>query len=65
MLIRIVILFLLFILVMGMVQKFFRPLSGSRGARRSTIDTLRCPTCKRINLTSSPAPCARETCGYR
>lgn len=61
MLIRIVILFLIFMLVMAMVQ---RALSG-RGARKPTIDRLRCPTCKRVNLSNTPAPCARQDCGYR
>ena len=67
MLLRVVILFLLFMAVMVMIQKAIRPgrrLGGSRD-QTATLDRLRCPTCKRVNLTSTPAPCARPDCRYR
>lgn len=65
MLIRVVILFLIFILVMGMVQKMFRPNARLTKRNTPTLDRLRCPTCKRVNLTNTPAPCARPDCRYR
>lgn len=61
MLLRIVILFLIFVLVMGMVQKLLRP----KNQTRSALDRFRCPTCRRVNLSSSPAPCSRPDCGNR
>jgi hypothetical protein len=66
MLLRVVILFLLFMLVMGMVQKLLRPkgqIGKSQGQK--ALDRIRCPTCKRINLSQNPAPCERPDCGYR
>ncbi len=66
MLLRIVVLFLLFMVVMAMIQKALRP--GGRlggGGRMKTIDRLRCPTCKRVNLNANPAPCERPDCRYR
>lgn len=62
---RIVILFLIFMAVMAMIQKAIRP--GRRlggGTPLSTLDRLRCPTCKRVNL-SDPDPCNRSDCRYR
>ncbi len=61
MLIRVVVLFLLFMLILGMVQKWLRP----DRPQRPTLDKLRCPTCKRVNLSNNPAPCNRADCGYR
>ena len=60
MLLRIIILFLIAMAVMGMIQKALRPKD-----RRSALDRLRCPECKRVTLGSSPAPCARADCGNR
>lgn len=66
MLIRVVVLFLLFMVVMGMVQKALRPKRRiGAGAKRNALDAMRCPQCKRINLTSKPTPCERPDCGYR
>ena len=67
MLLRIVILFLIFMLVMGMVQK---ALSGRKRdslgqSKRATIDRLRCPDCKRVNFSNNPRACERPECGYR
>lgn len=61
MLIRVIVLFLLFMLVMGMIQKAFLP----KRQRRSQIDRLRCPSCKRIHFSNNPGPCGRDDCGYR
>ena len=66
MIIRIVILFLIFMLVMGMIQKALRP--GRRlgsGRQPKALDRLRCPTCKRINLGQNNARCERQDCGNR
>ncbi|GAB1381174.1 hypothetical protein [Pararhodobacter aggregans] len=66
MLLRVVILFLIFMLVMAMIQKALRPgrrIGGS--GPTATLDRLRCPTCKRINLSQEPGPCARPDCRYK
>lgn len=61
MLLKIAVLFLIFMLVLGMVQKMLRP----DRPNRSALDKFRCPTCRRINLSSSSAPCSRPDCGNR
>ncbi|WP_461470711.1 hypothetical protein [Pararhodobacter sp.] len=61
MLIKTVVLFLLFIAVMGMIQKVLRP----GRPKLSAMDRMRCPTCKRVNGSRTPAPCARQDCRYR
>ncbi|PWE26772.1 hypothetical protein [Pararhodobacter marinus] len=64
MIIRVVILFLLFILAMGMIQKALRPKNRlGDGRPRAALDRLRCPTCKRVNLGTSSQPCERPDCG--
>ncbi len=66
MLLKIVSLFLVFIVVMASLQKFLRPgnrLGGAGG--RKGIDRLRCATCKRIHVSENPAPCERPDCEYR
>lgn len=66
MLIRVVVLFLIFMLAMAMIQKALRP--GRRlggGTKRSALDRLRCPTCKRVSLGQNPTPCGRPDCGNR
>lgn len=63
---RIVLLFLIFIAAMAMIQKAIRP--GRRLGGRppmNTLDRLRCPTCKRVNLAAEPEPCSRPDCRYR
>jgi len=62
MILKVVVLFLLFIAVMGMIQKALRP-AGSR--KRTTLDRLRCQTCKRVHFSDNPAPCGRADCRYR
>lgn len=62
MLLRIVALFLIFMLVMGAVHKLLR---GRAEPRRRAIDRLRCPLCKRIQLVHSAGPCGRIDCGSR
>lgn len=52
MLIKIVTLFLVFIVVMASVQRWL----GRRPNRRS-IDLLRCPRCKRIRTGTQPCSC--------
>ena len=61
MILRAVLLFLLFIALMAMVQKLIAP----NRKRLSTIDRLRCPTCRRVNFSNNPAPCERQDCRYR
>jgi hypothetical protein len=61
MLLKIVSIFLIFMIVMGAVQKLLRGRSEG-SARRST--SLRCPQCKRIQIRA-PAPCDRTDCEYR
>ena len=53
-------------LVMGMVQKALRP-KGRLGSapKRTALDRLRCPTCKRVNFSNQPTPCERPDCGNR
>ncbi|MBN8294267.1 hypothetical protein JI664_20005 [Rhodobacter sp. NTK016B] len=64
MIIRVVILFLLFMLAMGMIQKALRPKKRLGEDRpRAALDRLRCPTCKRVNLGSGSQPCGRPDCG--
>lgn len=65
MILRAIILFLLFIMIMAMIQKALRP--GKRGSQSApkALDRLRCPTCKRINYSDNPAPCERQDCRYR
>ncbi|MFN3954593.1 MAG: hypothetical protein ACK4LQ_09075 [Pararhodobacter sp.] len=62
MLLKVVALFLVFIVVMASVQKLLR---GGAARRRPMIDRLRCPTCKRIQIAERPAPCSRTDCEYR
>lgn len=66
MLLKIVALFLVFMLVMASVQKLLRRggrLDGPPG--RKAIDKLRCPTCRRIRVSENAAPCDRPDCEYR
>ena len=67
MLLKIVALFLIFMLVMASVQKFLR--GGGRGLpggrKRNALDRLRCPKCRRIQIAEKPGPCERADCEYR
>jgi len=62
MLLKIVSIFLIFMIVMGAVQKLLR---GRSERQRKVIDQLRCPVCKRIQIAQSPRPCDRKDCEYR
>jgi hypothetical protein len=66
MLLKVVALFLIFMLVMASVQKVFR---GTRlpgaGGKRSALDKLRCARCRRIQISNAPGPCERPDCEYR
>jgi cytochrome c-type biogenesis protein CcmH/NrfF len=62
MLLKIVTLFLIFMIVMGAVQKLLR---GRTERQRKAIDRLRCPVCRRIEIARNPSPCARPDCEYR
>ena len=62
MLLKVISLFLVFMLVMGALHKFFRL---GKPPERKALDRLRCPRCRRINLTVSPGPCERDDCEYR
>lgn len=61
MILRAVILFLLFIVIMAMLQK---ALTGRR-SRLTSMDRLRCPDCRRVNLSTKPTRCARKDCRYK
>lgn len=67
MLLQVVALFLLFMVVMGTVQRVLRggakPLPRQR--KRSALDRLRCATCRRILISEKPGPCDRADCEYR
>lgn len=69
MLLKIVALFLIFMLVMASIQKFLRGagLSGRLGGprKRGALDKLRCATCRRILIAEKPGPCERADCEYR
>ncbi|KPQ06716.1 MAG: Cytochrome C biogenesis protein [Rhodobacteraceae bacterium HLUCCA12] len=62
MLLKIVALFLVFMVVMASLQKFLRL---GKPPRHKAIDRLRCPKCKRIRVSQSAAPCERKDCEYR
>jgi len=62
MLLKIVTLFLIFMIVMGAVQKLLR---GRSERQRKAIDRLRCPVCRRIEIAANPSPCTRADCEYR
>jgi hypothetical protein len=66
MLLKVVALFLVFMVVMASVQKFFRGgrLPGT-GSKRTALDKLRCAKCRRIQISNSPGPCERPDCEYR
>lgn len=61
MLLRVVIIFLLFIAIMGMIQKALRP----NRPKRNALDRLRCPTCKKVNFSNKSTRCERSDCGNR
>lgn len=62
MLLKVVALFLVFMVVMASVQKLLRL---GKPPRRKAIDRLRCPTCKRIQISANPGPCTRTDCEYK
>lgn len=61
MLLKIVAIFLIFIVVMGAVQKLLL----GRKTQGSAMDRLRCPRCKRIQIASTAGPCGRPDCTPR
>jgi hypothetical protein len=66
MLLKVVALFLIFMIVMASVQKFLRggkTLPGGR--KRTALDRLRCAKCRRILIAEKPGPCDRADCEYR
>jgi len=65
MLLKIVSLFLVFMVVMASVQKLIRGKSLPGARKRGTLDRLRCATCKRILIAEKPGPCERADCEYR
>lgn len=62
MVLKIVALFLVFMVVMAAVQKLLR---RGRPPKHKALDRLRCPTCKRIRIASGAGPCTRADCGYK
>jgi len=62
MLLKIVALFLVFMVVMASLQKLLRL---GKPPRRKAIDRLRCPTCRRIQISANPSPCKRDDCEYK
>ncbi len=69
MLLKVVSLFLVFMLVMASLQKLLRGTRwGNRlggPGRRNALDRLRCPTCKRVNMGGRPTACDRADCAWR
>jgi len=61
-LLKVVALFLVFMLVMASVQKLLR---GGKGRDRKAIDRLRCPKCSRIRITAGNTACERQDCEYK
>lgn len=62
MLLKVVALFLVFMIVMASVQKFLR---RGKPPKARAMDRLRCPTCKRIQIAVNPGPCKRADCEYK
>jgi len=62
MLLKIVALFLVFMVVMASVQKL---LGRGQPSKHRALDRLRCPTCKRIQIAANPGPCNRADCEYK
>lgn len=62
MLLKVVALFLVFMVVMASVQKL---LGLGKPPGRKAIDRLRCARCKRIRISQNPAPCERADCEYK
>lgn len=62
MLLKVVSIFLIFMLVMASLQKLLRL---GRPPGRTALDRLRCPTCKRVNMGGTPTPCDRTDCAWR
>jgi len=62
MLLKVVALFLVFMVVMASLQKV---LGLGKPPGRKAIDRLRCPKCRRIRISQSPSPCARTDCEYK
>ena len=69
MLLKVVALFLVFMIVMASLQKFLRrhglsdKLPGAR--KRKALDRLRCAKCRRILIAEKPGACERPDCEYR
>lgn len=62
MLLKVVALFLIFMIVMASVQKLLRL---GKPPKHKAIDRLRCPKCKRIQICANPGPCKRDDCEYK
>lgn len=62
MLLKIVALFLVFMVVMASVQKL---LGRGKPPGQRALDRLRCRACKRIQIAANPAPCNRADCEYK
>jgi hypothetical protein len=65
MMIRVVLLFLIVVLVLGMIGKLRLPQTGRRGPRPAVEATRKCPDCDAYVLGQHPAPCERPDCRYR
>lgn len=62
MLLKVVALFLVFMVVMASLQKLLRL---GKPPKQKAIDRLRCPKCRRIQISANPGPCSRADCGYK
>lgn len=65
MLLKIVAFFLLGMMVLGVLRSFATRLRLPGASKRSALDKLRCPTCRRILISDQPGPCERPDCEYR
>jgi hypothetical protein len=66
MLLKIVALFLVGMIVLGALRTWGAKLGlPGAGRRQSALDRLRCPTCRRIQISDQPGPCGRPDCEYR
>ncbi len=65
MLLKVVALFLVFMIVMASIQKLLRGKSLPGARKRGALDRLRCPKCRRIQIAENPGPCERPDCEYR
>ena len=65
MIIRVVLLFLIVIVVLGMIGKWRLPRLPRRKPGTAVEAARKCSVCGAYAIGAKPAPCARETCPHR